>query len=101
MAARGGRRRRRAGCARARRGTPSLWARTCYFDTAHGHSAGVLAMARELKARCDGVELVVGNVAVAEATEALVDVGADAVKVGVGLSRFVRRESWPASVFPR
>ena len=41
-------------------------------------------MARELKARCDGVELVVGNVATAEATEALVDVGADAVKVGVG-----------------
>ena len=37
-----------------------------------------------MKARFDGVELVVGNVATAEATEALVDAGADAVKVGSG-----------------
>jgi IMP dehydrogenase len=52
------------------------------LDTAHGHSAGVLEMARRLKARLD-VELIVGNVATAEAAEALVDV-ADAIKVGVG-----------------
>ena len=54
------------------------------LDTAHGHSVGVLAMARELKARFDGADLVVGNVATAEATEALIDAGADAVKIGVG-----------------
>jgi IMP dehydrogenase len=54
------------------------------LDTAHGHSAGVLTMARELKARFHGAELVVGNIATAEATEALVDAGADAVKCGVG-----------------
>ncbi len=41
-------------------------------------------MARELKRRFDGTELVVGNVATAEATEALIDAGADAVKIGVG-----------------
>jgi IMP dehydrogenase len=52
------------------------------LDTAHGHSAGVLEMARRLKSKLD-VELIVGNVATAEAAEALVDV-ADAIKVGVG-----------------
>ena len=54
------------------------------LDTAHGHSVGVISMARELRARFDDAELVVGNVATAEATEALVDAGADAVKIGVG-----------------
>jgi IMP dehydrogenase len=53
------------------------------LDTAHGHSEGVLAMTRALKGRLD-TELVVGNVATAEATEALIEAGADAVKVGVG-----------------
>jgi len=53
------------------------------LDTAHGHSRNVLNMARELHERFDA-ELVVGNVATAEATEALIDAGADAVKVGVG-----------------
>jgi IMP dehydrogenase len=53
------------------------------LDTAHGHSAGVLEMARKLKSKLD-VELIVGNVATAEAAEALVDAGADAIKCGVG-----------------
>ena len=53
------------------------------LDTAHGHSRNVLAMARELRERFDA-ELVVGNVATADATEALIDAGADAVTVGVG-----------------
>jgi IMP dehydrogenase len=53
------------------------------LDTAHGHSANVLAMARELKSRFDA-ELVVGNVSTAEAALALVEAGADAVKVGQG-----------------
>jgi IMP dehydrogenase len=52
------------------------------LDTAHGHSAGVLEMARRLKSKLD-VELIVGNVATAEAAEALAEV-ADAIKVGVG-----------------
>jgi IMP dehydrogenase len=53
------------------------------LDTAHGHSENVLTMTRMLKDRFD-VELVVGNIATAEAAEALIDLGADALKVGVG-----------------
>jgi IMP dehydrogenase len=53
------------------------------LDTAHGHSANVLRMTYELKARF-AVDLVVGNVSTAEAAEALVEAGADAVKVGQG-----------------
>ena len=52
-------------------------------DTAHGHSAGVLEVVRQIKAR-RSVEIVAGNVATGEATAALIDAGADAVKVGVG-----------------
>jgi IMP dehydrogenase/GMP reductase len=53
------------------------------LDTAHGHSRNVLEMARLIDRRWD-VELVAGNVATAEAAEALIDAGADAVKLGVG-----------------
>jgi IMP dehydrogenase len=52
-------------------------------DTSHGHSQGVLEALRELKGRFD-VPVVAGNVATLEATEALIDAGADAVKVGMG-----------------
>jgi IMP dehydrogenase len=52
------------------------------LDTAHGHSENVLRMTRELKSL--GAELVVGNIATAEAAEALIEAGADAVKAGVG-----------------
>jgi IMP dehydrogenase len=52
-------------------------------DTAHGHSHGVLEMVRRLRERHD-VQLVAGNVATAAGTEALVDAGADGVKLGVG-----------------
>jgi IMP dehydrogenase len=52
-------------------------------DTAHGHSLGVIEMVRRIKAR-SGVEVIAGNVATAEATWALIDAGADAVKVGIG-----------------
>jgi IMP dehydrogenase len=52
-------------------------------DTSHGHSAGVLDAVRALRARFD-VPVIAGNVATAEATEALIDAGADAVKVGMG-----------------
>ncbi len=53
-------------------------------DTAHGHSQGVLDMVRELRRRYPEVDLVAGNVATAEATEALIKLGVDAVKVGIG-----------------
>jgi IMP dehydrogenase len=52
-------------------------------DTAHGHSAAVPEMVRRVKSEWD-VEVIAGNVATSEATESLVDAGADAVKVGVG-----------------
>ena len=52
-------------------------------DTAHGHSLGVVEMVRRLRDNFE-VELIAGNIATAEAAEALIDAEADAVKVGVG-----------------
>jgi IMP dehydrogenase len=52
------------------------------LDTAHGHSRGVVDMARQLS-RLE-IELVAGNVATAEAADALIDAGVDGVKVGIG-----------------
>jgi IMP dehydrogenase len=52
-------------------------------DTAHGHSQGVLEMVRRIKDAVS-VEVVAGNIATAEAARALLDAGADALKVGVG-----------------
>jgi IMP dehydrogenase len=52
-------------------------------DTAHGHSSNVMESVRELKRRFS-VDVVAGNVATAEAARALVDAGADGVKVGIG-----------------
>lgn len=54
------------------------------LDTAHGHSHGVLNAVKQIKALYPNVELIAGNVATSEATEALIKVGADAVKVGIG-----------------
>jgi IMP dehydrogenase len=54
------------------------------IDTAHGHSRGVIEAVRATKANFRGIELVAGNVATAEATEALCAAGVDAVKVGIG-----------------
>jgi IMP dehydrogenase len=53
------------------------------IDTAHGHSAAVLQMVRAIKSRLS-VPVMAGNIATAAAAEALIDAGADAVKVGVG-----------------
>jgi IMP dehydrogenase len=53
-------------------------------DTAHGHSKGVLDAVRATKKEHPGVQIIAGNIATAEATEALIDAGADAVKVGIG-----------------
>ena len=54
------------------------------IDTAHGHSKGVIEKVKEVKAALPEIDVVVGNVATAEAALALVDAGADAVKVGIG-----------------
>jgi IMP dehydrogenase len=54
------------------------------IDTAHGHSRGVIEAVRATKAGFKGIELVAGNVATAEAAEALCAAGVDAVKVGIG-----------------
>ncbi len=53
-------------------------------DTAHGHSQGVMTIVRRLREHFPSVELVAGNVATAEGTEALIGLGVDAVKVGIG-----------------
>src|SRR5258707_262807 len=53
-------------------------------DTAHGHQQNVLDMVRQLRRRFSNVDLVAGNVATAEATEALIELRVDAVKVGIG-----------------
>lgn len=52
-------------------------------DTAHGHSKGVIETVREIK-RLSDVDIIAGNVATAEATEDLLQAGADAIKVGIG-----------------
>ena len=54
------------------------------IDTAHGHSKGVLEAVKKLKTAYPDVQLIAGNVATAEATVALIEAGADAVKVGIG-----------------
>jgi IMP dehydrogenase len=54
------------------------------IDTAHGHSMAVVDTVREVKKKFPHVEVVVGNIATGEAARLLVEVGADAVKVGIG-----------------
>ncbi len=54
------------------------------IDTAHGHSAGVIRAIQRIKAAWPGLPVIAGNVVTAEGTQALVNAGADAVKIGVG-----------------
>lgn len=53
-------------------------------DTAHGHTKGVVTVLKELKKKFPKLDVVVGNIATAEAAQYLVEAGADAVKVGIG-----------------
>lgn len=53
-------------------------------DTAHGHSKMVSAAVERIKKLSNSVQIVAGNVATAEATRALIDAGADGIKVGIG-----------------
>jgi len=54
------------------------------IDTAHGHSAGVLRAAEAARSQWPSLELIVGNIATAEAAEACIAAGASAIKVGIG-----------------
>jgi len=53
-------------------------------DTAHGHSTRVLEAVNRIKRMSNAVQVIAGNVATTEATQALIDSGADAIKVGIG-----------------
>lgn len=54
------------------------------IDTAHGHTEGVVVKLKEVKAEFPNLDVIVGNIATAEAAKYLVAAGADAVKVGIG-----------------
>ncbi len=54
------------------------------IDTAHGHTKGVVEVLKRIKSKFSDLDVVVGNIATADAAKYLVDAGADAVKVGVG-----------------
>ena len=54
------------------------------IDTAHGHTKGVVYVLQEVKKKFSDLEVIVGNIATAEAARYLVEAGADAVKVGIG-----------------
>ncbi|MBG9686645.1 IMP dehydrogenase [Bacillus mycoides] len=54
------------------------------LDTAHGHSKGVIEKVKEVRAKYPALNIIAGNVATAEATKALIEAGANVVKVGIG-----------------
>ncbi len=54
------------------------------IDTAHGHTKGVVAVLKEIKAKFPQLDVIVGNIATGTAAKYLVEAGADAVKVGIG-----------------
>ncbi|MBK6760723.1 MAG: IMP dehydrogenase [Ignavibacteria bacterium] len=53
-------------------------------DTAHGHTKGVITMVSAIKSRYSSLSVIAGNIGTGEAAQALIDAGADAVKVGIG-----------------
>lgn len=54
------------------------------LDSAHGHSKNIMRSVEKVKAAFPSAQIIAGNVATAEATEALIDAGADCVKIGIG-----------------
>ena len=54
------------------------------IDTAHGHTKGVVTILKEIKGKFPKLDVIVGNIATAEAAKYLVEAGADGVKVGIG-----------------
>ena len=71
------------------------------LDSAHGHSANVLRCVRMIKEKFPDLQVIAGNVATAEATKALIEAGADAVKSESDLDPSVRHVSLQESVFLR
>lgn len=57
---------------------------TVVIDTAHGHSEGVAIAVEQIKRHSNEIQVIAGNVATAEATKALINAGADGIKVGIG-----------------
>ncbi len=55
-----------------------------FVDTAHGHSKGVIETVKQIKAKYSKLQVVAGNIATADAAKALIDAGADGLKVGIG-----------------
>ena len=53
-------------------------------DTAHGHSDGVIGSVRDLRKLANSAQIIAGNIATADGAKALIDAGADAIKVGIG-----------------
>ena len=54
------------------------------LDSAHGHNSGVLEAVRKVKKAYPELQVIAGNIATAEGAKALIDAGADCVKVGIG-----------------
>ena len=71
------------------------------IDTAHGHSKGVPDMVKQVKKQFTDLEVVAGNIATGSGAKALVDAGADGVKVGVGPGSICTTRSWPVWALPR
>jgi len=55
-----------------------------FVDTAHGHSKGVIETVKQIKAKYTRLQVIAGNIGTAEAAKALIDAGADGLKVGIG-----------------
>jgi IMP dehydrogenase len=55
-----------------------------FVDSAHGHSQGILDLVGQLKKKYSAIDVIAGNVATVDGTKALIDAGADCVKVGIG-----------------
>ena len=66
-------------------------------DTAHGHSEQVLEQVRRIQRATNKVAVIAGNVATREGAQALIDAGADAIKVGIGPGSICTTRSWRAS----
>ena len=71
------------------------------LDSAHGHNSNVVETVRKVKKAYPDVQLIAGNIATAEAAKALIDAGADCIKVGIGPGSSVPPVWWRVSACPR
>ena len=70
-------------------------------DSAHGHSKNILEAVKKIKAKYPDLQVIAGNIATGAAAQALIDAGADAVKLVSDLVLSVPHVSLPVSVFHR